>query len=154
RLTLEVLEGRWAPATLTVNSTADTANATDPYLSLREAIAIANSPTLPDGLSEQILAQISGTLHEDGTDTLLFDPGAVTAPIVLGGTQLELSRPSRRASLTIDGGEAGVTVDGNNASRVFQVDAGVAASFDRLTLTHGYAPGSLLSNYGGGILNQ
>ena len=44
---LEPLEDRLAPAILTVNSAADTANATDRYLSLREALAIVNSATLP-----------------------------------------------------------------------------------------------------------
>jgi hypothetical protein len=63
RLHLERLEGRLAPATLTVNSPADTANPSDPDLSLREAITIVNSPSLPSGLSNQILGQISGTLH-------------------------------------------------------------------------------------------
>ena len=94
RLSLERLEDRLSPATLTVNSTADTANPTDPYLSLREAVAIVNSPTLPDGLSDQILAQIDGTLHDGGADTILFDPVAVTGPILLGGTQLEISLPA------------------------------------------------------------
>jgi hypothetical protein len=49
---------------------ADTANATDPYLSLREAIAVVNSPSLPDGLSDEILGQIAGTLHDGGADTI------------------------------------------------------------------------------------
>ena len=138
-----------APAILTVNSAADTASPADPYLSLREAIAIVNSPTLPNGLSDQILAQISGTLHEDGADSIVFDPAAVTGPIVLGGSQLELSLPAGTATVTIDGGDPGVTVDGNNASRVFRVDAGAQASFDHLTLSHGGATGDV----GGGIAN-
>jgi hypothetical protein len=153
RLTLEWLEGRLAPATLVVNSTADTAHPTDPYLSLREAVVIANSPSLPTDLSDQILGQISGTLHEDGTDTILFDPGAVDVPIVLGGTQLELTLPAGTASITIDGGEAGVTVDGHNASRVFQVDTGVRAAFGHLTVTHGRTSGTAPADYGGGIYN-
>jgi hypothetical protein len=137
RLGLEQLEGRLAPATLTVNSTQDTANPTDPYLSLREAVAIVNSPTLPSGLSDQILAQISGDLHGGGTDTIRFDPNAVSAPILLGGSQLELRLLGSTAAVTVEGGDSGVTVDGNNASRVLQVDAGVAATLDHLTITHG-----------------
>ena len=62
RPVLEILEDRMAPAVLTVNSTADTAQATDPYLSLHEAIAIVNSPTLPTGLSSQILASDSSPI--------------------------------------------------------------------------------------------
>jgi hypothetical protein len=150
-LGVEGLEGRLAPATLTVNSIADTANPTDPYLSLREAIAIVNSPTLPDGLSDQILAQIQGTLHGSGSDTIGFDPLAVTDPITLGGNQLELSLPGSTARVTIDGGDTGVTVDGNNASRVFEVDGRVQATFDHLTISDGAVPASTSS--GGGIYN-
>jgi predicted outer membrane repeat protein len=135
---LEILEDRLAPARLTVNSTADTANPTDPYLTLREAIAIVNSPTLPSGLSDPILAQISGGLHAGGFDTIAFDPAAVDAPIRLGQVRLELSLPASTAAVRIDGGTAGVTVDGNNnATLIFQVDSGVQALFDRLTLSHG-----------------
>jgi hypothetical protein len=147
--TLEILEDRQAPATLTVNSTADTANPLDPYLSLREAVAIVNSPSLPNGLSDQILAQINGDLHAGGADTILFDPGTVRTPIVLGGTVLQLTLPSDTATVTIDGGTEGVTVDGNNATRVFRVEAGAQVAFDHLTVTRGRYFG-----YGAGILNN
>ena len=123
-----MLEGRLAPATLTVNSTADTASDSDHYLSLREAIALVNRPSLPTDLSPEIRGQVSGGLHSGGTDTIGFDHTAVTGPIVLGGTQLELSLPAGTAAVTIDGGNAGVTVDGNGASRVLRVDAGVQAT--------------------------
>jgi predicted outer membrane repeat protein len=146
RLVVERLEDRTAPAVLTVNSTADTANNADPYLSLREAIAIANSPTLPVGLSPQILGQISGTLHGTGNDTILFD---ISSPIMLGGSQLKLSLPSTSATITIDGGAAGVTVDGNHDSLVLQVDIGVQAQLTHLTLRNGNDV-----NYGGGIFNE
>jgi hypothetical protein len=66
RLCLEVLEDRLAPATLTVNSTADTASDSDPYLTLREAIAIVNSPSLPADISPQIRNQISGACTPAG----------------------------------------------------------------------------------------
>jgi hypothetical protein len=149
RLGLELLEGRLAPATLTVNSLADTANPTDPYLSLREAIALVNSPTLPSGLSNQILGQISGTLHQGGSDTVVFDPTAVRTSITLTGGQLELSLPSSTAQVTIDGGgSAGVTLNGNRASRVLVVDSGVRATADHLTLTNGQ------TQSGGGIANM
>src|SRR5262249_35293989 len=139
RPTLEVLEGRLAPATLTVNSTADTASPLDPYLSLREAIAIVNSPSLPDGLSDPIRAQIDGDLHDGGTDTIVFDSTGVFGPIRLGQAPLELSLPNSTAAVRIDGGEAGVTLDGNNTTRVFRVDAGAQVTFDHLTITHGRA---------------
>jgi hypothetical protein len=52
-----------APATVTEKSAADTLNATIAYLSLREAIALVNSATLPSGLSAPITGQSGGTLH-------------------------------------------------------------------------------------------
>src|SRR5262249_22585933 len=137
------------PAVFTVNSTLDTANASDLYLSLREAIALVNSATLPSDLSAQITGQISGTLHAGGTDTIQFDPTRVTAPITLGGTQLELSLPSSTAAITIDGGVAGITVDGNHATTgFFQVDSLVQATLTNLTVTHGHG-----FDDGGGIVN-
>jgi hypothetical protein len=149
-LGLETLEDRQAPAMLTVNSTADTASPTDPYLTLREAIAIVNSPTLPDNLSDQVLGQIDGDLHQDHSDAIVFDPSAVTGPITLGGTQLELSLLSSIAVVTVDGG-GGVMVDGAGRSLVFQVDSGVTATIDHLTVTHGSIPEG---GYGGGISNS
>jgi hypothetical protein len=154
---LEVLEGRLAPATLTVNSTADTANPGDPFLSLREAVAIVNRPTLPTDLSDQILGQISGTLHEDGADAIRFDPDAVQGPITLGGHQLELRLPGNTARVTIDGGDAGVTLDGSNASRVLLVAPGVDATLDHLTVTHGRSvrfPDSPPDDFGGGGISN
>jgi hypothetical protein len=150
QLRLETLEDRLSPASLTVNSTADTANPTDPYLTLREAVAIVNSPTLPDNLSDQILGQIDGDLHEDHADTIVFDPGQVAAPIVLAGRQLELSLPSTTAAVTIDGG-SGVTVDGSDSTRVFQIDRGTRSNLDHLTISHGRVGAY---SDGGGVLNS
>jgi hypothetical protein len=153
RLGLEALEDRLSPATLAVNSSADTAHSSDPYLSLREAISIVNRPTLPTGLSDQILGQIDGDLHAGGTDSIVFDSTVVTGPIVLAGTQLELSLPSSTATVTIDGG-AGVTLDGNHASLVLQVDAGAQVTLDHLAVSHGYAPEPAVSGFGAGISNS
>jgi hypothetical protein len=135
---VEVLEDRLAPATLTVNSIADSAHGSDPYLTLREAIAIVNSPTLPSGLSDEILAQITGTLHGDGTDTIGFDPAQVTAPILLTGT-LRLSLPSSTATVLIDGGPARVTLDGRGATPVLYVAGTADATIDHFTITRGLA---------------
>jgi hypothetical protein len=147
---LETLEDRLAPATLTVNSTAD--NTTDTsVLTLREAIAIVNTSPDLSSLSTQIQNQISGTLHAGMSDTIVFDHTKVTAPITLGGTQLELSLPGSTAVITIDGGAAGVTVDGNKASRIFGVDSGVSAVLSDLTISRGLVINS--TDDGGGIGN-
>jgi hypothetical protein len=153
RLRLELLEDRLSPATLTVNSTADTAAPSDPYLSLREAVALVNSPTLPGGLSAQILGQINGSLHAGGADQIVFDPAQVSTPITLTQGQLELSLPGSTAAVTIDGSGAWVTVDGNNASRVLKVDSGVQATLNQLTIARGRSFSSDLPQLGGGVYN-
>ena len=67
--------------------------------------------------------------------------------ITLSGTQLELSDTT--GTETITGPKAGVTVSGNNASRVFQVDPNVTASISGLTISGGSAAsGGGLANYG------
>jgi hypothetical protein len=78
-----------------------------------------------------------------GSDTIVFAHN-------LHGTITLASELQIADSVTIDGpGANKVTVSGNNASRVFEVDAGFNASISGLTISHGYAPG-----HGGGILND
>src|SRR6185312_16204144 len=71
--------------------------------------------------------------HSNAGDTITFDP-TVFAPgtshaITLNGSQLEITH-----NLTISGpGLANLSVSGNNAWRVFQIDSGVSASISGLT---------------------
>ena len=87
----------------------------------------------------------AGSLRQILTDaacpTITFASGVTT--ITLAGTQLIVAR-----NVTIDGG-SGVTISGNNASRVFYVNPGVTAAFAGLTITGGRDSGN-----GGGILNE
>src|SRR5262245_35618034 len=101
RLTLEALEDRWVPSTFTVNSTGDSGAGSGLIGDLRYCITQANL---------------------GGTNTIQFDSNVFATPktITLSGTQLELSDTT--GTETITGPTAGVTVNGNNASRVFQVD--------------------------------
>ena len=80
--------------------------------------------------------------------TITFDPTAFATPqtITLTSGQLDLS--NTHGTETITGPAAGVTVSGNHASRVFQVDEGVTASISGLTITGGHA------NNGGGLYNN
>src|SRR5260370_39370535 len=73
---LEILENRWAPAVLTVNTLVDETTA-DNTLSLREAINVINSGSTA-GLSSAEQAQVSGTLGQN--DTIQF------AASLAGGT--------------------------------------------------------------------
>jgi hypothetical protein len=89
--------------------------------------------------------------HADSTtgDNIIDIPAIGT--ITLSGTQLELNNTSGDPNQTIeiDGPRADLlSVSGNNASRVFQIDAGVTASISGLTITGGDAAS------GGGLSNQ
>jgi hypothetical protein len=155
RPTLEVLEDRWVPSTTktpvifhgpipqgntvanpptsdptwTVNSTGDTGAGAGFFGDLRYCINQANAT--------------------GGAETINFDPGvfATAQTITLSMGQLELTDTT--GTEQIIGPSAGVTVSGNNASRVFQVDALVTASISGLTISGGNAG----FNIGGGLSN-
>ena len=101
------------------------------------------SLTLPGAIS----------LADQYADTVItFDPAVfgTAQTITLQGTALELSNTSPATTTTITGPtQGGVTVRGNKASRVFQVDGGVTASVSGLTITGGSTAGN-----GGAILNN
>jgi hypothetical protein len=150
---LEVLEDRLAPATfINVMSTADnnapvdtghTGTVADPFLasSLRSAITQANMDAV-SGLS----------------DTINFDPSLAGGTIALAQGKLELSGvpPTGTSLIKIDASAlaGGVTVDGQQASRILVVH-GATAELDNLTLKNGsaliYDPGFELG--GGAIYN-
>lgn len=83
-------------------------------------------------------------------DTIQFDPAAFPSTalhtITLASGQLEIGH-----NLTIAGpGPAALTISGNSASRVFQIDPNVSATLSGLTIAGGNAG----SNGGGGIYNN
>src|SRR5262249_24314371 len=100
-------------------------------LSLREAVNLANA-------------------YANAGDSARITFASGVSRILLAGSQLELSgtNATTAATITIAGGGR-VTVDGNSASRVFQVDAAVQAVFANLTITNGNADSSPFG--GGGI---
>lgn len=83
-------------ATFTVDTTADTVDAGDGLLSLREALALADADPAT-------------------ADTVVFDGSVQGKTIVLAGSQLTVG-----TDVTIDGA-AGVTLDADERSRVLQV---------------------------------
>ncbi|HEX4793260.1 MAG TPA: SdrD B-like domain-containing protein [Humisphaera sp.] len=98
-------------------------------VSLRNAIATANASTSPT--------------------TVTFDPSVFAArqTIVLNGSQLELSNTAWPTTVTCP--SAGVTVSGNNASRVFLIDTNVVVNISGITITQGKSQSN-----GGGISNN
>ncbi len=126
---LLALEDRRLLSTFTVTSTADPATLTAG--TLRYAIAEANAATSPSAIELEL--------------------GSGPATITLLQGQLELSNASNATTIYEGPGQGGVTISGNNASRVFQVDSGVTASISGLTITGGSTSGdgAGLDNSGG-----
>ncbi len=125
RPTLLALEDRQLLSTFTVTDTSDNPSDTG---SLRYAIDQANA--------------------NNQANTINFGPLFNTPQtITLTDTELELSDTG--GLQTITGPAGGVTVSGDGASRVFQVDGGVTANFSGLTVTGG----STVSSGGGVLVN-
>ncbi len=125
---LERLENRMAPAALVVNSALDPAALT--VGTLRYAVNQANMDAAAS-ISDEILFDTASM----GTNTITLTQGALELTAGTGMT-------------TIDGGGQ-VTVSGNNAGTVFQVDSQAQALFTALTIENGNAG----SQRGGGIDN-
>src|SRR5690242_6966578 len=83
-LQLEGLENRLVPATLTVNTFADSVNPNDGKLSLREAITQANATAEPDAirLAAGVYEIQLGGADEDGNARGDFD---ITNPLTIQG---------------------------------------------------------------------
>ena len=127
RPTLLTLEERTLLSTFQVtNNTVDDVNTTG---TLRWAIAQANAATSPSSIEIEL--------------------GSTPATITLTQGQLELSNTSYAITIYDGPGQGAVTVSGNNASRVFQVDPSVTASISGMTITGGKTTGN-----GGGLYND
>ena len=116
---------------LVVDTTSDVVDSSDSLTSLREAIAYAEAL--------------------GGDQTITFDPSVFNAPttITLNSGQLQLADTT--GTLTIDGpGADMLSINGNNAGRVFYLTGGGAA-ISGLTITAGSTPygGAALWNGGG-----
>ena len=118
-----------SPNSLIVNTTSDVVDPFDGKNSLREAIAYANTFT-------------------SSAPTITFDASVFGSAqvITLTGGQLGLTDTSE--PITITAPTTGLTISGNNTSRVFQVFKNATANLNGLTITAGNA-GSKGS--GGGI---
>jgi len=106
--------GEEGPSTIVVDSTADT-DSRDGVLSLREAILLASGELAVADLDSGEADNVGKRLGPDSRDTIVFDPSVFPAS---GGT-ISLAAPLPSLSTgsdTIDGSQAGVTIDGVNQS--------------------------------------
>ncbi len=86
-----------------------------------------------------------------GGDTITFTAPLSGQTITLTSGQLLINK-----NLTIDASAlpAGITLDGNHSSRLFECASGTTNTLTALTLVHGNAAGVFPANTGGGLLNQ
>jgi predicted outer membrane repeat protein len=148
------LEGRLAPAILTVNSVADAPiSALSPTLELREAIALVNGHGAAFDAAGRSLAQAKASQIDvaqpfGSTDTIRFDPALFDgAPqvITVAGGELILGQ-----NVTLQGpGAARLALDGNAQTTVLEILGGTSANVAGLTIEHG----STLT-FGGGVVNH
>jgi CSLREA domain-containing protein len=129
--TLLALEDRRLLSIFTVTSTDDSAPASAPAAhTLRWAVEEANVATSPSAIE--------------------FELGSGAATITLLQGQLELSNASDATTIYDGPGQGGVTISGNHASRVLQIDASVTGSISGVTITGGYTYGTSGSAAGDG----
>ncbi len=103
---------------------------------------------LDDGSSGTLrwaVAQANSSLDASAIE---FELGSSPATITLSQGQLELSNTFRPVTIYDGPGQGPVTVSGNNASRVFQIDKGVTATLSNFVFTGGSTSGN-----GGGLYN-
>jgi predicted outer membrane repeat protein len=133
---VEALEDRALLSTFTVNNLTDATNASAGQTTLRMAIQMANANPGPDTVVLQPVGAYKlslGELH-------VISPGKLTIQGALS--------PAYRV------------IDGQQSSRVFEVDAGCDVDFESLTIMNGraaYLPAGTFQavsrGYGGGLLN-
>lgn len=131
-------------ATITVNTTQDIST-NDGKCSLREAITNANNQNATNECA-------AGS--DSGQDTIVFASGVSGGTITLDGDagRLHITDPK---GLFINGGSAGVTISGDNATGVFQADSGSQLTLNKLTVVKGTPNESGTSAVGGGgIINN
>lgn len=130
RPTLESLEDRLAPATLTVNTLADSTGQSQ--LSLRDAIVAVDNGSY----SGPATGQVSGAFGS--SDTILFQSGLNgTLSLVTANGPLAISKD---VTITDNPAQSAITISGQFAGSqtgIFDVTSAAAATIAGLTITQG-----------------
>ena len=111
--------------------------------------------TLDDGSTGSLRWAVEQANTTSGADSITFDPTVFSTPqtITLTTGQLELNDISGATSITAPA--AGVTINAQGLSRIFQIDASVTASISGVAITGGSSyNGGGLANYGTVTLTQ
>jgi hypothetical protein len=139
RPSVEILESRFAPATLQVNSLLDSTNPGSGLVTLRQAV-IASETHKTTALGQ------TGT----GNDTITFASALAGQTITLTQADSNLAFGPTGLVITdtieIDGPAGGITISGNNTERVFGVASGATLTLQDLTVTGGNAQGGAGGN--------
>ena len=143
RLFAELLEDRATPATFIVNSLLDGAPAADTFLTLREAVTAATTNAASGDATAGDAAML---------DTITFAPNLFGGTITLNTGELALSGGGALSITGLGGSPNGVTISGNNASRVFNITSADPVNIFDLTVAKGKVIAA--GEDGGAILNS
>ncbi len=145
---LEILEDRLAPATLTVNTKDDNASDTS-VLTLREAVTLVNNGGNSNSLGQSSMpagwaSQITGAFGAN--DMIEFASSLGGDTITLSQVGDNTAGPSALAvttKMSIDGltGNSGVTLGGGGGMRLFFISSSGSLTLQDLTLKNGVAKG-------------
>lgn len=115
--------------------------ASDGVLLNPSPVVTSLSDSGPGSLRQVVSNALSGA-------TITFAPGLSGQTITLTSGEVPVNR-----SVTIDGSAlaAGIKINGNHTSRIFNVGGLASVTLNSLTITNGYVSGG---NVGGGILNN
>jgi hypothetical protein len=155
RPTLEALEGRLLPSTLTATTG-------------RQLVVFLTSDYSAPGTLRYAVNQANADAHSGVSDTIVFAKSLDLSTITLS-KPLEATPAKNNARIWIDGG--GATLSGGGRTNIFVVDQGASVSLHNLTLVEGsaYAGGAIenagsvsmgnvdilenTATYGGGVFN-
>ncbi len=127
-------------AKITVDTLVDEVNTVNSNCTLREAVTAANTNTAVDNCT-------AGS----GEDTIVFGAGLNGQTIILNSGQIDIADAANPLTIDASALASGITISGNNTSRVFGETQGQKLTLSNLVITAGRTTGN---NEGGGCGNN